>query len=403
MHKKIESLGKVSGTVSFMASDQEIRAINGWMGTSLKGPILRLRLRDFEKRYKDSKFEDIPLWEAIEWITGKPIVPKVEQMEKAKTSWEQFYQGLKEKYFSVHAQVLLAHIEGKQKGTTGFVSAYNAGNLESIEFIVKAVDELPEKHIERLPVFSKRVTGNPHYFDKEKKLVQALEILLSKQEDRLCKRIVGNEEEATILYSFGIARDDLHSFVTIYGFEATRENKELKQWYYANEERSIQNVPIRCLVSIDTIKPTHGTIAYVVENSGVFSSLIDELEEVVPLVCTHGNIKLSGFLFLDKLVAAGYTIMYSGDADINGILIAQRLKNRYGDALSFWYMDKQAYQASQSSVTVEEKELVRLNKPLVDELEQVAECIREERRVGYQEALVPEYLKTLTGIQSNKH
>lgn len=47
------------------------------------------------------------------------------------------------------------------------------------------------------------------------------------------------------------------------------------------------NMPLRELLKIDKVVPAEGSQVYIVENSGVFSSLLDIVPNA-PLACTHG-------------------------------------------------------------------------------------------------------------------
>ena len=47
-----------------------------------------------------------------------------------------------------------------------------------------------------------------------------------------------------------------------------------------------------------------------------------------PLVCTYGQVKLSGIILLNLLVDSGYKLYYTGDIDPEGIQIADKLKQR---------------------------------------------------------------------------
>ncbi|TCI75900.1 DUF2399 domain-containing protein [Exiguobacterium sp. SH0S1] len=74
---------------------------------------------------------------------------------------------------------------------------------------------------------------------------------------------------------------------------------------------SVLNVPMRELLNVDRIYQSHGKTVWIVENSGVFSSLLDDVPNA-PLVCTHGPFKLAAYRLLDALVASGCQLKYAG-------------------------------------------------------------------------------------------
>jgi uncharacterized protein (TIGR02679 family) len=108
------------------------------------------------------------------------------------------------------------------------------------------------------------------------------------------------------------------------------------------------NLPLREVVRIDKAY-TNGKVVYVVENSGVYSALLDlcrdfceeqGLKDIIPnppLVCTHGQFKLASLLLLDKLAASGTQIYYSGHFDPEGLSMAERLLLRYPGQAKAWH------------------------------------------------------------------
>lgn len=179
-----------------------------------------------------------------------------------------------------------------------------------------------------------------------------------------------------------------------------RNGKELKQWYWANIEKSVQNISLRSLQYIDQVKPVKGNKVFVLENSGVYSSVLDELKEVYPVVCTHGNFKLSGILLLDKLVQDGAELYYSGDLDVNGVMMANSLKTRYGSKVHFWRMGREEYLRCVSQVYITSTSLERLNSVIESELKEVIEEIHKIKKAGYQEPLLELYLSDIKKIYS---
>lgn len=285
----------------------------------------------------------------------------------------------------------------REKGVTGLLASYNKGDKESIEILLKAISNLPtDGEFVRIPIFAERIAGNPHYFDKTTKLTQALELLLAAQENRHYRSDMDAEEKANLLSVFGLAKDDLHSFVTCYGLEAYYKDEQVKQWFWANKEKTVQNIPLRSINRIDRVEPTEGEVVFVIENSAVYSSVIDMLEDnLVPIVCTHGNFKLSGLLMLNKLVKSNTIIYYSGDMDVKGITMANYLKKKYGENVWFWRMGIEDYFESISQVKINEKSLRRLNYIHEPCLQPVIDILKEKMIAGYQEPLIAKYVSDI--------
>ena len=393
---KIESLGTVSGTVKIEPTVEEKKAIDSWMGTKIKTSPVTISLTKFEKRLIGSRFESYSLLELVELVTSEPIIYKKDMELQLEAKKQNYFSYLLEQNPHPNAQLIIYKIINKEKGSTGFITSYNENDFASIEVILKAVSSFPKDgDFERLPIFAERITGNPHYFDKNKRIYQAIEMIMCEKDNRSYRSNLSAEEETNLLSLVNLDKDDLHSFVTCYGLQAYRDGKILQQWYWANQEESVQNIPLRSLRNIEYVKSVTGKKVFVLENSGVFSSIIDKLNGVYPIVCTHGNFKLSGMLLLDKLIKGGAEIYYSGDIDVNGILIAKHLKMKYKESIHFWRMGIDEYHASVSNVELSNTSLDRLELDKMDEFYEVVREMKTIKKAGYQESLLAQYISDI--------
>ncbi|MBV7504810.1 DUF2399 domain-containing protein [Bacillus sp. sid0103] len=390
---KIESLGNVSGSVKIKPTEEERAAIEAWMGTKIKASPVTINLTKFERRLIGSKFESFNLLEIIEWVTKEPIAPKKNRQLEEQQKKEAYFQYLLETYPHPNATLVIEKIRNKEKGSASFAALYNEGDLSSIEVILKAISHFPQDgDFERLPIFSERITGNPHYFDKNKRIYQAIEMIISEQENREYRSSLTAEDETNLLTQVYLDKDDLHSFVTVYGLEAYRDVDKVQQWHWANREGTVQNISLRSLRDVEVVKPVAGNKVFILENSGVYSSLLDKLEGVYPVVCTHGNLKLSGKLLLDKLVKGGATLYYSGDLDVKGIVIAKHLKNLYKEKIKIWRMGLEEYRTSISNVPISSIALERLIQKGFNEFNSVIEEMKKVKKAGYQEPLLQQFI-----------
>lgn len=88
--------------------------------------------------------------------------------------------------------------------------------------------------------------------------------------------------------------------------------------------------------------PAKGNKVWIVENSSVCSTIVDEVPGA-PVICTHGQFRVASWVLLDFLVEAGCHFYYSGDLDPEGISMAHRLKDRYQNQATFWRMGLDSY------------------------------------------------------------
>ncbi|WP_217496379.1 DUF2399 domain-containing protein [Paenibacillus algicola] len=168
--------------------------------------------------------------------------------------------------------------------------------------------------------------------------------------------------------------------------------REHPVWRAAADEQCVMNMPMRELIKVNRVTAAaaagagHAPSVYVVENSGVFSALLDAVPDA-SLVCTHGQFKLAGLYLLDLLAKAGHTLFYSGDFDPEGLAMAVRFKERYGEQAQLWRMSIDDFHASSPVVELGDRES-KLHSLLDSELGKVAQAVKETGRAGYQEGIV---------------
>ena len=170
-------------------------------------------------------------------------------------------------------------------------------------------------------------------------------------------------------------------------------------WEAAAKTRTVMNVPLRELVHISKAYPKQTAFkkVWIVENSGVFSSLADAAPDA-PLVCTHGQFKLAALLLMNFLVKDGYQLYYAGDIDPEAIRIATRLLERYPSHVKLWKMTVKDYEKSLSEETISNERLKKLDSINSKELLEVIDSVKNVKKAGYQEALIFEMVEELKSM-----
>ncbi|MFC5587388.1 TIGR02679 family protein [Sporosarcina soli] len=406
--QKYYSLGRVGGTVDIDGfTDEEVESIAGLIGQSPQ-PLRdkgKIHLASFEQALKGTVFANCSLVTLMETVLGEKIVTKNEE------------QKLEEEQESVYFRELLAEcpegewwwekIQSKSPDTRWIWALYRQdphGLFVKLTTVFSAFQRLSvNRTFERLPLFAQRTTGNPHFFDYGRVEGNLLSHCLIT--DQLNKGVLGvsmpktTEDLNDLLSQYGLMRDDLWSFVTCRGLLAETEQGIHPLWKAAVETGSVLNVPLKLLVDVQKVRPAAGKKVWIVENSSVCSAIVDEVSEA-PIICTHGQFRTASWLILDLLYDSGCTFYYSGDLDPEGITMAQRLKNRYGDRVIIWRMDKKSYEEILSDEDVSDR-LSKIEAVTSPDLLEVADLMRIRKKAGYQEGLVTELvgdiLKGYTG------
>lgn len=392
--RKVESFGRISGTVKLEAfSDKELEPIALFYGTSVNAMKKKnsLTLSSFEKQLQGTKFEGVGLHELLEAYFGETIRwkksvkdEKREQEEEALSAFAAAYPALSD---------YLAYLGERNSDSHWIIRMLLLDDFKlAMKHLAKAYENLPEAY-ERLPFFSQRISGNPHTFDlaalEGKLLIHLLHFKLYGKGAMLTQTEAINE----LLLSFKILRDDITNFISFANLRGEQEGEIHPVWKAAAETENAMNMPLRELLKIDKVTAAVGNNVYIVENSGVFSALLD-LVPRAPLVCTHGQFKLAGLRLIDLLAESGSILHYAGDFDPEGLSMAVRLLERHPHNIRLWRMDLKSYVESVSSVELGERigKMNNISHPLVEEL------VHEMHRIGcagYQEALLEKMAEDL--------
>ena len=272
--------------------------------------------------------------------------------------------------------------------------------LENLKMLMLAIPKLPfltaedgSISYELLAVFAAETTGNPHFFDAGSLGEQLLILFLRAH----ITNFVGltsfrSEEKALLFFEAGLLKDDLSNNTLAYGISGIdKEGLSHKGMEGFLECREPLLLTLMTLGKLKSVKPQEGKIIYVVENPAVFSKLITAFPQKAVL-CGNGQIRLATLVLMD-LFDEETQFYYAGDFDPEGLQIAQKLKERYGDRLKFWRYSGDLYERYQSNVEISEERLRKLEKIHVEELQDIKQAMFQHKKATYQEAMLKEYLR----------
>lgn len=386
---KVESLGQIGGTVTLVdTTPEEQKALRKWFGESkyVGQSNPKISLKKFEKSLNDTRFEGVNFQQLIEGVTER-VISYRKDVERAKEEGRvTYFEKLAITYSCQYSDWLTKAIIHKEQGTISFNQAYSQKDFNSLENLYRTIKVLPLLPKKRLPVLAEQVIGDPHYFDRDAKLISALRIIKAKKEEREYVNESGTESVNELFYDFGILKDDIQNFVTCYGLIAVREGKKVASWEELYQENSILNVPLREMVRIEKVYPKEGNSVFIVENSGVFSSILDMHKGAAfPLICTHGQFKLAALNLIEKLINEDLTVYYSGDYDPEGLQMAQRLRRKFGKNIKFWRYTKLDYKFSVTDKNLSQLGYAKLLNIDTEDLLELKETMLKTGKVGYQE------------------
>lgn len=392
--KKYQSLGRIGGSVLIKnAALEEKNDIGRFLGEDFsREQDLKVSMLKFEKALEDTKFNGASLLNVLEFYNGEKLVSNKEEAENKEKEQKEFLQFFHDRNKNKIQLIWINAISEKRKGTQQIYTLYNQDKHKlknAFKHVFNALGKLPLTDYQRLPIFASAITSDPHYFDigdyGGKLLISALQIILNETENKEIVPSPNAEQVTEILDCFGIMRDDVNNYVNVYGvkgYDAYKNPDILLEMAY-NQNR-VLNIPLREMHALDKIEAVNDTI-FVVENSGLFSSLVDMLIEQnvkATIVCSNGQMRLATVMLFRKSKAR---IFYSGDYDPEGIVIAKGLKNKFGDRVQYWRYGPEDYLCSLSNIEMDKTRMAKLDNIVDTELSAIIHELKKHKRSGYQE------------------
>jgi uncharacterized protein (TIGR02679 family) len=367
-------------------------------------PNTRIHFKKLQKAWERTRFSEIELTHFLEAFHGKPILTKEQVQEQHQLQRNSFFQNLLDLFPHSYAQSWIQLIL-KGSVSNRFIYKWYEEDPKMLtimmEKICLALEQLPCSPVERMPIFASRVTKDPHAFDPKneqgKLFIHALKHIRKAYDPFYSGASHYAEEIAELLYYFGLIRDDILNFSTctgIIGYD--QRDQVLLPWLAAWEGGHLLNPPLREIHQVSYFQPVHGSQVFIIENSSLFSEVLVHFEgKHPPLICTQGNFKIASLMLLDKLAKDGVTFYYSGDFDPEGLLMAERLKQRFPELLRFWRYDLDSYTKCLSDKKIGRQRLKKLDRIINPDLKVLKEQMFQWGLAGYQEELAIELIQDI--------
>lgn len=370
-------------------SKEEKDAISGFMKKDYsRNKTITISLKKFQQRLDETRFEGVLLKELIEQYFGHEIISLKEENEQKQEKFNEYLVKIANaNKGTLSGKILEKIVNEKGENYILLKSKYEKENAElkkAMLEVCKCINNLPHNDAKvRLPIFATKIINNPHGLDK-KNLTGKLFINFLGEANGI-KSVKNSEELSELYYRNNLLIDDVSNMVlckNILGYKGAKEHSGWRGFFDNNEaiQATLDN-----LSQIDNVK-VENNYAIVVENPAVFMMISEKLsDKKVPLVCTYGQVKLSGIVLLNMLAKVCDKIYYSGDSDPEGVQIADKIKQRFKDKVCLLGFDSETYYKVLSDVTVSSERLKKLEHIQSPELRDVSSALLKEKRVAYEE------------------
>lgn len=318
-----------------------------------------------------------------------------------------YFQGLEKRNEEASYQDYIGQLKLQNSGCPlgDFLMHENAINMRSLFKENRELFELTLLSINHLPVWNNTSMGlseffeqymkDTHFHEKRKYVglfIQMLEVLLNGEGREKIKK-------EQLYTKAGLLENEVLNFVLIFRMTAIQQGQYHRGWAGFCDAWEPWNVQVYNLKQVDEI--VGNKHIFIVENPSTFRLLVDHVKKTnltnCSLICTCGQLNQAAYLLLDKINMSISKVYYSGDFDPEGLLIADKITQRY-PSINLWHYQESDYQACILHKNISERRIKSMDSLANEQLKVLADKILMIKKAGYQEAIHALYIEDLTGL-----
>lgn len=374
--QKYISLGRYSGTVVLKnVSADESNALSNLFGRNVRvGDVFKTSFIQLEKNISYSKYAGFSWDKLFYYYFNENIISNKEKKNEEKNLEQQFFKSIidenkDKKIITIYEELiqnddLSKMVNNKYKRNSELLKH----DLNNIILLLDNITSTPTS----LSVYSS-LTGDPHYLDLGGHNINLFLRVLS-----LMKNIEypnSTIDKISLLEQINVYVDPISNFVITYKIVGNNILNEL------SNKNEVVNLNLSNILSLSSNIDTNQKRVYIFENPSILNSLKDLN---VPMIITSGMPNLSLYKLLDVLERNGNKLYYNGDFDPEGLLIAQKLKDKYLNLELFGY-NEENYLLNKSDKKISESRLSKLNLISNDKLVVIKNLLFKHKYASYQE------------------
>ncbi|HIS90240.1 MAG TPA: DUF2399 domain-containing protein [Candidatus Faecisoma merdavium] len=344
IYEKYQSISRFSGTIKLNClNDEEAYALSRLFGENYNsGDDVKISIKQFLKIMDKSKFKDFDITTFITEYLNVSLLTNKELKSNLIIAEDNFYQEL------IKDNLMLKKIINKDNLLIHHRYVKNKQKLKNdLINIINLLNHLPKEKT-MISLYAATYTKDPHYLDLDSKTSN---LFIS------CLSILDNidfpntrEDKIKLLYKHNIEMDNLSNYVLTYNLLSSRKwiNDLSKETLILN----IQNI-----LNTNSFDSKLKKV-FIFENPSILTKILySDID--ISVIISGGFPNNAVYLLIDKLIENGNKIYYNGDFDPEGLIIANKLKNKYQDKLELFCYDKIDYDNCKSNKIISNK---RLNK-----------------------------------------
>ena len=371
--EKYQSYGKVTGVITLdnITYEEAVSLTDFFARKFEEGKTYKIKISEFNKVLLKSKFQDFDFtyyfsntYDDFSYLTN--TLKKAKKAEEFRT----FIEDLLLELNNIKLEEFLVNNINKNFNTMNIIRKKFKQNKKSLKNelinIDKLLNNIPSK-ITYLPIYAS-ITSNPHYLDFNNKSSNLFYRILSNILDR--DTPTTNLDKTKLLEKINVYIDPLSNYVITYNLV-----------YDKVMPFDVMNLNIDNISGLNNITGKHNKI-FIFENPSILNYLKDKNLDISVIV-TSGIPNLAFYKLLEN-ITSDTALYYNGDYDPEGVLIADKLNNKY-DNINLFLYDEESYLNTKPNVSLSNKRLHKLEHVSSKELDKVKELLLENKKCGYQE------------------
>lgn len=403
--KQYERFGTCAGRIHLPLTDSNREAIECFMGTNYhKQSHAVISYQTLKKALAETRFALVDFNEVLKIYFPDEIIYHKTAKEQKVQRLREFFVKIIQQFPDSHATTWLQYVLDSQNSTYLRIQqdwkAHPTQCEKQVRWVMQAVNALPlwKKEKKNMAIFASEITNDPHAFDKKGflyyLLFQAICYFLGYQNEHY-----NSIKQNDILYEAGLYYDSISNYCSLARLKAVRKDGQLHQgWLGFYDSYEAFNANMENLTRIHKVCADSCKVVLVVENPSIFQALLQHAMqykiEYIGFICTNGQLNTAAYTLLDYLQESNIPMYYSGDMDPEGLLIADRLKQRYKELLHLWHYTIDDYEMAVSYKHAGKVRLTMSEQLQDEQLQEIATYVAEDG-IGYQENIVQLYLDDL--------